>query len=146
MREVYSMHLVIFAGVFVFLVTVIFALLQSSELLYTPEWKGQDTPHPIEGHEQCDTCHGLDGESPYPKNHQGWSIQSCTKCHLPSNENSAVFQKSRRERNILNYSAAYNYENCAAFDEVDRRTLPVGLLLRTTQNSSSPVSHNRRGR
>jgi len=124
MREIYSRHLAIFIGIFVFISTVIFALIQTSELLLEEEWVRYDMTHPIEGYEQCDTCHGLDADYPYPQNHQGWSNQSCIKCHQPTEENSSAFQRIPGERHVPGYSAEYNYEN---------RT---GLLLRTTQNQN----------
>jgi formate dehydrogenase gamma subunit len=40
-------------------------------------------PHPIEGREQCETCHGPDGMSPWPPDHAGRPNESCTFCHLP---------------------------------------------------------------
>jgi hypothetical protein len=94
MREIYSRHLAIIVGIFVFIATVIFALLQTSDMLLEREWEREDMPHPVEGYEECNSCHGLDAEFPYPQNHQGWSIQSCTQCHMPSDENTAAFQKS----------------------------------------------------
>lgn len=122
MREVYSRHLAIFIGIFLFIVTVIFALIQTSELLLEEEWVRYDMTHPIEEYEQCNTCHGLDAEYPYPKNHQGWSNQSCTQCHQPTEENSSTFQRIPAERHVPGYSAEYNYKNRA------------GSFLRTTQN------------
>jgi cytochrome b subunit of formate dehydrogenase len=40
-------------------------------------------PHAVEGREQCDSCHGLTGMSPFPANHEGRPNESCTVCHLP---------------------------------------------------------------
>ncbi len=40
-------------------------------------------PHPVEGQEQCDTCHGINGMSPFPTDHVGRPNESCTICHLP---------------------------------------------------------------
>jgi formate dehydrogenase gamma subunit len=40
-------------------------------------------PHPIEGREQCDTCHGPNGMLPWPPDHEGRPNESCTVCHLP---------------------------------------------------------------
>ncbi len=39
-------------------------------------------PHPIQGQEQCDTCHGANGVKPMPADHVGRPNQSCTVCHL----------------------------------------------------------------
>jgi hypothetical protein len=135
MRETYSLHLAIFVGIFVFILTVIFALIRTSEFLLQEDWVRYDIPHPIEGYEQCDTCHGLGAEYPYPKNHQGWNNQSCTKCHQLSEENSAVFQKRPGERYEPSYSAVYNNDKRTPDEEVNSRSLPAGSLLRTTQNS-----------
>ncbi len=40
-------------------------------------------PHPVQGQEQCDTCHGRDGVKPFPEDHVGRPNESCTVCHLP---------------------------------------------------------------
>ena len=40
-------------------------------------------PHEIAGREQCDTCHGPNGISPYPADHQGRPNESCQICHKP---------------------------------------------------------------
>jgi formate dehydrogenase gamma subunit len=40
-------------------------------------------PHPIEGQEQCETCHGPNGMKPWPADHAGRPNESCTVCHLP---------------------------------------------------------------
>ncbi|MCU0508102.1 MAG: cytochrome b/b6 domain-containing protein [Anaerolineae bacterium] len=40
-------------------------------------------PHPIEGQEQCETCHGANGMKPWPADHEGRPNESCTVCHLP---------------------------------------------------------------
>lgn len=139
MRETYSRHLAIFIGIFVFIVTVIFALIQTSELLLEEEWVRYDMTHPIEGYEQCNTCHGLDAEYPYPINHQGWSNQSCIKCHQPTEENSAVFQKSPGEKYEPGYSVAYKYSRPTPDEQGNSRSLPAGSLLRTTQNFPNKV-------
>lgn len=39
-------------------------------------------PHPIQGQEQCDTCHGPTGVKPMPEDHAGRPNESCTVCHL----------------------------------------------------------------
>lgn len=44
---------------------------------------GSPITHPIEGREECDTCHGLSGMMPYPADHEGRPNDSCTICHLP---------------------------------------------------------------
>ncbi len=82
MREVYSTQLSIVVGVLIFMVTAIFAIIQSPEMLSAPERISVSIPHPVEGYEQCDACHGIKGTRPYPVKHTGWSNGSCTKCHV----------------------------------------------------------------
>ncbi len=41
-------------------------------------------PHPIEGREDCQQCHGEDGFKPFPADHAGRSNDSCTACHEPA--------------------------------------------------------------
>ena len=84
MREVYSTELAIITGILIILATVTFALIQSPEILTTPERILFDVPHRIEGFDQCDTCHGIDSTHPYPSKHLGWNNASCTKCHFPT--------------------------------------------------------------
>lgn len=38
-------------------------------------------PHPLEGRANCITCHGPEGFRPYPANHAGRPVESCTGCH-----------------------------------------------------------------
>jgi hypothetical protein len=38
-------------------------------------------PHPIEGQEECRTCHGPQGPLPYPANHQNFDLSMCQVCH-----------------------------------------------------------------
>jgi hypothetical protein len=44
---------------------------------------GAPIPHPVEGQEQCDTCHGPDGMKPQPEDHEGRPVESCLICHQP---------------------------------------------------------------
>ncbi len=44
---------------------------------------GAPIPHPIEGQEQCSTCHGPSGVRPYPADHAGRPDESCQICHSP---------------------------------------------------------------
>jgi cytochrome b subunit of formate dehydrogenase len=44
---------------------------------------GAPIPHPVEGQEQCDTCHGPDGMKPQPADHEGRPVASCLVCHQP---------------------------------------------------------------
>ena len=82
MREKYSVHLALATGCLVFLFTLLFALLQSPEILSTSVQGGVAIPHPIAGRHKCDHCHGRAGIRPYPVRHVGWNNASCTKCHL----------------------------------------------------------------
>lgn len=38
-------------------------------------------PHPVAGRENCLACHGEDGLKPYPADHVGRPVTSCTACH-----------------------------------------------------------------
>jgi formate dehydrogenase gamma subunit len=40
--------------------------------------------HPVEGRNQCLTCHGISKMKPMPENHQGRPVESCGICHKPS--------------------------------------------------------------
>lgn len=42
---------------------------------------GSPITHPIEGREECDTCHGPSGVRPYPADHEGRPNDSCLLCH-----------------------------------------------------------------
>jgi hypothetical protein len=44
---------------------------------------GAPIPHPIEGQEQCSTCHGPNGVRPYPADHVDRPDESCQVCHSP---------------------------------------------------------------
>jgi cytochrome b subunit of formate dehydrogenase len=44
---------------------------------------GAPIPHPVEGQEQCDACHGPDGVKPQPADHEGRPVESCLICHQP---------------------------------------------------------------
>jgi hypothetical protein len=44
---------------------------------------GAPMPHPVEGQEQCETCHGPDGMKPQPADHAGRPNESCLVCHKP---------------------------------------------------------------
>jgi formate dehydrogenase gamma subunit len=43
--------------------------------------------HPLGGREDCQECHALTGPLPYPENHEGWPVSSCTVCHSTEQEN-----------------------------------------------------------
>ena len=82
MREIYATQLAIITGFLIVVVTLIFALIQSPEMLAGPERTSTPIPHPVEGYEPCDRCHGLKGVRPYPIKHLGWNEKSCIKCHM----------------------------------------------------------------
>jgi cytochrome b subunit of formate dehydrogenase len=44
---------------------------------------GAPMPHPVEGQEQCETCHGATGMKPQPADHEGRPVESCLVCHKP---------------------------------------------------------------
>jgi|GEM_PF-236069 len=44
---------------------------------------GAPIPHPIEGQEQCNACHGPEGVRPYPADHVDRPNESCRVCHSP---------------------------------------------------------------
>lgn len=82
MREAYSTQLAMVAGALMFLVAVLFALLQSPEATMPPARSAPVLPHPLEGFARCDSCHTTGEEYPYPIRHLGWDEKSCLKCHV----------------------------------------------------------------
>ena len=88
MREVYAKQLSIAVGILILIATATFAFLQCPELLDYQKTAAVEAaaaiPHPVEGHQQCSSCHGPKGTNPYPLKHTGWSDASCPKCHTPS--------------------------------------------------------------
>lgn len=89
MRELYSTQLAVAVGVLTLIITAVFALIQSPELLDFQETaavrSATAVPHPVEGQQRCNRCHGIKGVKPYPARHAGWSNESCMKCHMPVN-------------------------------------------------------------
>jgi hypothetical protein len=88
-RETYSVHLATVTGTLIVLLAVLFALIQSPTLFETTARVAAEIPHPLEGFKQCESCHGLKADIPYPIRHLGWSIESCTRCHAPSDHAAA---------------------------------------------------------
>lgn len=43
--------------------------------------------HPLGGREDCLECHAAAGPLPYPANHEGWPVSTCTVCHSTDQEN-----------------------------------------------------------
>jgi hypothetical protein len=89
-REQYSILLAIAAGGLILIVTVVFALIQSPELLDFPESplvkSAVAIPHQVDGRSDCVRCHGTRGVQPYPARHTGWSNTSCRKCHAAATD------------------------------------------------------------
>jgi hypothetical protein len=87
MRQLYSTQLAVATGIIIVILTAVFALIQSPEMLKFPETTAvtaaMAVPHPVEGMDICDSCHGIKGTRPYPLKHIGWNNKSCTKCHIP---------------------------------------------------------------
>lgn len=94
MRETYSVHLAVISGTLIILLAVLFAVIQSPALFERSVGVAATIPHPLEGFRQCESCHGLKGDIPYPIRHLGWSIESCTRCHVPS-EYAAAMKHNR---------------------------------------------------
>jgi cytochrome b subunit of formate dehydrogenase len=44
---------------------------------------GAPMPHPVEGQEQCEACHGPNAMKPQPADHEGRPVESCLVCHKP---------------------------------------------------------------
>lgn len=86
MREKYSVYLALGTGCLIFLITLLFAFLQSPEILSDSVRRGAAIPHAVEGRRECDHCHGFKMTAPYPVRHLGWSNKSCTRCHYPPAE------------------------------------------------------------
>ena len=84
MREEYSNHLAIITGALIVFLAVIFAWIQSPDLFEITARPADPIPHPLQGYEECEACHGVKEEIPYTIRHLGWSIKSCTRCHAPS--------------------------------------------------------------
>ena len=64
-------------------VPVFSPLAPTPEPTSAPQVTASLIPHPVEGQEQCETCHGTNGMSPFPADHVGRPNESCTICHLP---------------------------------------------------------------
>ncbi len=48
-----------------------------------PQLQIPSVPHPIEGREDCLACHDLDQVAPFPEDHEGRPVETCTGCHEP---------------------------------------------------------------
>lgn len=129
MREVYSIQLAIVVGVLVFLVSAVFALVQSPEILSAPDRRSMCPAHPVEGYEQCGACHGIKGPMPYPIKHLGWSNQSCTKCHIPLPATTDAAAADAAEgvggKAPQNPHPAKGWENCVECHAIDGGVMPA---------------------
>ena len=148
MREVYSTQLAIIVGFLIVSVTAIFALMQSPETLSVPERTFIYMPHPVEGHEQCDICHGLKGTVPYPVRHLGWSNKSCAKCHLsgPAATAASSVDNSRKkgEKAPLTPHHGEGWEDCVACHAVDSKVRPAPSDHKGRTNNGCSNCHFRK--
>lgn len=124
MREVYSRQLAYIVGALAVAATAVFALIQSPETLSSPERSFLAIPHPLDGHEQCDTCHGLRGERPYPVRHLGWSRKSCTKCHRSAHADIPATEAADRTA-PGNPHPKRGWEDCISCHAVDSGVKPA---------------------
>lgn len=85
MRQALATQLAAVIGVMIIVLAVVFALIQTPSIAETALIAAAPViAHPIEGYEDCTSCHALDEAVPYPEYHLGWPNPSCTQCHLPA--------------------------------------------------------------
>jgi hypothetical protein len=88
MRQMFANQLAVVIGVMVLVISMIFALIQSTGALGItqgpPETQPPIIPHPVIGYLDCRSCHDLDGIVPFPPNHEDYANAVCTGCHIPS--------------------------------------------------------------
>jgi hypothetical protein len=88
MRQMFANQLAVVIGVLVLVVSMIFALIQSTGALGItqgpPETQPPVIPHPVIGYLDCLSCHDLDGRVPFPPDHVSYANAVCTGCHIPS--------------------------------------------------------------
>ncbi len=88
MRQLFANQLAVVIGVLVLVVSMIFALIQSTGALGItqgpPATQPPIIPHPVIGYLDCLSCHNLDRIVPFPPDHVGYSNAVCTGCHIPS--------------------------------------------------------------
>lgn len=88
MRQVFANQLAVVIGVLVLVVSMIFALIQSTGALGItqgpPDAQAPVIPHPVAGYLDCLSCHDLDEDVPFPLDHEGYANAVCTGCHIPS--------------------------------------------------------------
>jgi mono/diheme cytochrome c family protein len=84
MRQAFANQLAAVTGVLIIVLAVIFALIQTPSIAENALIAAAPLiPHPLEGYEDCTSCHGRNERVPYPDNHLGWPNTSCTQCHIP---------------------------------------------------------------
>ncbi len=64
----------------ILLVTIVAILLSPVVANAAPHVQGP-VPHELVGREDCSTCHGTDGLSPAPVDHEGRTSETCLNCH-----------------------------------------------------------------
>jgi hypothetical protein len=88
MRQMFANQLAVVIGVWVLVVALIFALIQSTGALGItqgpPATQPPVIPHPVIGYLDCLSCHNLEGIVPFPPDHVGYANAVCTGCHIPS--------------------------------------------------------------
>lgn len=92
MRQQFANQLALVIAAIILVLSVMFAVIQSGgqpaagqgsepQPLVAPASK---IPHPIVGYTDCQECHALTAESPFPQDHAGWPDEYCAACHAPS--------------------------------------------------------------
>lgn len=146
MREKYSVYLALASGCLIFLVTILFALLQSPEILTASVQRGGAMPHPFAGKEQCDTCHGFSGIKPYPIRHLGWSNGSCIRCHpspdMPGDPPKAPVSDSKVEAAPIPHPVK-GHEACNSCHESGTGSIPAPADHAGWDNKSCEGCHLR---
>jgi mono/diheme cytochrome c family protein len=85
MRQAFATQLAVVTGVLIVILAVIFALIQTPSIAENALIAAAPLiPHPLDGYEDCVSCHGRNEDVPYPANHLGWPNTSCTQCHIPA--------------------------------------------------------------
>ncbi len=85
MRQALATQLAAVIGVMIIVLAVIFALIQTPSIAETTLIAAAPVmAHPIEGYEDCTSCHGREEAVPYPEYHLGWPNTSCNQCHIPA--------------------------------------------------------------
>jgi hypothetical protein len=120
MRQLYSTELAIVSGILIVLAAIIFAIVQTP---FTTDdiASANPTPHPLQGWENCSSCHGPDGTYPYPSRHLGWSDRSCFACHPPAKATATAKKGSGRQLNVTRFVPIFLKRSC--IQDVEMRGL-----------------------